>query len=41
MTKLITVFCNFANTPKNAWPVVLHMCTSAIMKIMDGEVYAG
>jgi len=33
-------FHNFANTPKHAWPVVLHMCTGTIMQTMGTEVYA-
>jgi hypothetical protein len=41
MTNLIVAFHNFANAPKNAFPVVLHMRTSEIMQLMGGKVYTG
>jgi len=38
--KLKGTFHNFANTPKQAWPVGLHLCTNMIMQTMSSEVYA-
>jgi len=38
--KLKGTFQNFSNTPKQAWPVGLHTCTSTIVKTMGSEVHA-